>query len=194
MYTNNDKSGERRFKFRAKNLLSPTKERKLFSRRGGEICWKDRIHVPHPPIDSILIVFHAFERASSRKIELYELATLLRACIRVTIRLHVIEWSSWPSVNEVESRFYDHGRRRRRNCFFREKFLRRRSNERGWNLDMENRFSTKMGINVIVSCSLRLVLIIFLNIFELFRGWILRIIDCWKHVSRICKWDGVFYI
>lgn len=74
MYTNNDKSGERRFKFRAKNLLSPTKERKLFS-RGGEICWKDRIHVPHPPIDSILIVFHAFERAPSRKIELYELAT-----------------------------------------------------------------------------------------------------------------------
>ena len=28
-----------------------------------------------PPIDSILIVFHAFERAPSRKIELYELAT-----------------------------------------------------------------------------------------------------------------------
>lgn len=117
-----------------------------------------------PPIDSILIVFHAFERAPSRKIELYELATLLRACIRVTIRLHVIEWSSWPSVNEVESRFYEHGRRRRRNCFFREKFLRRRSNERGWNLDMENRFSTKMGINVIVSCS-------FGNFFEYIRAF-----------------------
>ena len=192
MYTNNDKSDETIQISREKSPFSDEREEIIFAGRGNLLEGSNPRSTP--PIDSILIVFHAFERAPSRKIELYELATLLRACIRVTIRLHVIEWSSWPSVNEVESRFYEHGRRRRRNCFFREKFLRRRSNERGWNLDMENRFSTKMGINVIVSCSLRLVLIIFLNIFELFRGWILRIIDCWKHVSRICKWDGVFYI
>lgn len=189
MYTNNEKIQISR----EKSPFSDEREEIIFAGRGNLLEGSNPRSTPAHRFDSNRVP-RLRTSAEPKDRALRARHELLRACIRVTIRLHVIEWSSWPSVNEVESRFYEHGRRRRRNCFFREKFLRRRSNERGWNLDMENRFSTKIGINIIVSCSFRLVLIIFLNIFELFRGWILRIIDCWKHVSRICKWDGVFHI
>ena len=74
---------------REKSPFSDEREEIIFAERGNLL--EESNPRSTPPIDSILIVFHAFERAPSRKIELYELATLLRACIRVTIRLHVIE-------------------------------------------------------------------------------------------------------
>ena len=85
MYTNNEKIQISR----EKSPFSDEREEIIFAGRGNLLEGSNPRSTP--PIDSILIVFHAFERAPSRKIELYELATLLRACIRVTIRLHVIE-------------------------------------------------------------------------------------------------------
>lgn len=69
MYTNNEKIQISR----EKSPFSDEREEIIFAGRGNLLEGSNPRSTP--PIDSILIVFHAFERAPSRKIELYELAT-----------------------------------------------------------------------------------------------------------------------